>query len=255
MRRLLLFCLLMTFLARPAAAEVPAALVTAIQARDGAAVEALLAQDPRLVRQATLQGQTPLILAAFGRERGGGFVRPEDNAAFAVLARRVIDPNPFEAVLLHDLKRVRAALARDPGLVKAAAANGWTLLHFAAYAGADDIADLLIAKGARLDARAMGAFGVTPVQSALLVRRNALADHLLAVGADPWVRFSEGSSLLHEAGLLGDVEMVEMLGRRGANPMARRDDGKTPRDIATARNHPEAAGKLEALEAAWKAAH
>jgi ankyrin repeat protein len=255
MRRPLLFCLLVILFAAPAVAEIPQDLTAAIRARDVAAVETLLAADPTLVRRTTAQGLTPLMLAAVGREKDGTFVRPEDNPVFAVVARRVTDPNPFEAVLLQDRRRVQAALARDPSLVTAAAANGWTLLHFAAYAGASDIADLLVSKGAKIDARAMAAFGVTAVQSGLLVRRNALADHLLAMGADPWARFSEGSSLLHEAGLLGDVEMVEMLGRRGANPMARRDDGKTPRDIAIARNHPEAASALETLEAAWKAAH
>lgn len=58
---------------------------------------------------------------------------------------------------------------------------------------------------------------------------------------------------LHEAAGLGNLEYVQLLLNRGADPAAKTDDGKLPEDFAIARNHHDVAEILN--ERANRTAH
>jgi ankyrin repeat protein len=63
---------------------------------------------------------------------------------------------------------------------------GWTPLHFAAKYGHETIADLLIERGAVIEAKDNG--GWTPLHFAIIFGHEDLASKLLHNGADPNVK-------------------------------------------------------------------
>jgi len=85
--------------------------------------------------------------------------------------------------------------AAEALIAKGAAVNrpGWTPLHYAAASGDDDIARLLLAHGARIDAQSPPASGkYTPLMMAAREGHEDTAVFLLGQGADPQLKNSEG---------------------------------------------------------------
>jgi len=152
-----------------------------------------------------------------------------------VLALREGSKRVVEALLAHpgtDLERkaangntalMMAAYKRDEAstralLAKGAKVNqsGWTALHYAAASGDANIAQLLIAHGARLDAlspRPSGAY--TPL---MMAAREGQADTvrlLLAKGASRTLKNTEGLTAQQIAERAGRADLVEMLAAGG----------------------------------------
>jgi hypothetical protein len=70
---------------------------------------------------------------------------------------------------------------------------GWTPLHYAAASGDVDIAQLLLARGARIDAVSPPASGkYTPLMMAAREGHEDCALFLLGKGADPQLKNGEG---------------------------------------------------------------
>jgi ankyrin repeat protein len=70
---------------------------------------------------------------------------------------------------------------------------GWTPLHYAAASGDVDIARMLLAHGARIDAQSPPASGkYTPLMMAAREGHQDSAEFLLAQGADPLLKNGEG---------------------------------------------------------------
>jgi ankyrin repeat protein len=85
--------------------------------------------------------------------------------------------------------------AAEALIAKGAAVNrpGWTPLHYAAASGDDDIARLLLAHGAKVDAQSPPASGkYTPLMMAAREGHQDSALFLLGQGADPQLKNSEG---------------------------------------------------------------
>src|ERR1035438_8948319 len=117
-----------------------------------------------------------------------------------------------------------------------AAAETGALLTEAALKGQTDIADLLIAKGANVDARDKS--GATPLHQAALKGNLAFATLLLQHGADVNARDRDGATPLHNAALSGGSEMAALLLDKGATVNAREagdaESGATPLYLAAA---------------------
>lgn len=143
-----------------------------LKAGDLAAFQGLLGSHPGLVFERGTNGNTLLNLAVSlaGRPDSKSGV----SAIEALLAARA-DPNEANN-------------------------RGWTPLHQAAYANRPEIASLLLAHGAALDAEAYGAGG-TPLIVALFWGHREAADLLARHGAPP--------HNLRAAAGLGDPELVE----------------------------------------------
>lgn len=74
-----------------------------------------------------------------------------------------------------------------------------TALHWAAYAGREDVADLLISKGADINARSRGAKGLTPICFAAMEGHEKLVQVFVQKGASVEVSDEEFGSPLHYA--------------------------------------------------------
>ncbi|AIE86460.1 ankyrin repeat domain-containing protein [Fimbriimonas ginsengisoli] len=91
----------------------------------------------------------------------------------------------FNAVKKGDLAEVQALLAGDPALVHARENDQATPLHFAAWKGHPEIAEVLIAAGADLQAHSTnGHWGTTPLHAAAHGNQKAVAEVLIKHGAD-----------------------------------------------------------------------
>ena len=126
--------------------------------------------------------------------------------------------------------------------VNAKSERGATPLHRAATFGHKEIAELLIDKGADVNAVG-GLLGWTPLHWAASEGRKEVAELLIVKGADVNVS-SGGETPLHEAALFGHKEIVELLITAGADVNAKKDNGKTPLDLAIWRHHHETADLL-----------
>jgi ankyrin repeat protein len=87
---------------------------------------------------------------------------------------------------------------------------------------------------------------VMPLHSAAAARSVAISRLLLERGAPVDARQGEagGFTPLMEAGLNGQVELIELLLAFGAHPTLRDGEGLTAGDHARARGHGEAAARL-----------
>jgi len=109
-----------------------------------------------------------------------------------------------------------AALLIDRGAdVMARNRGGYTALHAAAYSGSVEIARLLLDHGAALEDRE-NVSDHTPLFLAAEEDRIAVAELLLARGADPTVIDRDGFSVLTQSWAKKRVAMVRLLKQHGA---------------------------------------
>lgn len=244
-------CLFSTCVVTTGIAQTPTTdeLLQAIQERDVAEVASLLDEQPELA-SSRIQGIVPVLLAAvFAKAPGAPFERPEANELVAVFLSKNPDLGIHEAAVLGRFDRLSELVAADASLVQEAAASGWTPLHFAAFSGNLDCVRLLLENGADVHRRATRSSKITPLVSAMFTRRFEVVEYLLEHGADALVRVHGGFSAMHEAALVNDPRLVQLLYDRGAELDSRTDEGETPLDTAGRGGGTEAAALLRILGA------
>jgi len=198
-------------------------LFEAIDAGDLEQVSSILAAEPSLARARDDHGVSALMRALYRLDKP--------------LAQTILPHAPeldvFEAASFGDLDRLTALLTEDPSLASGYSGDGFTALHFAAFFGRYEAAELLLARGADVDARGTGWMIGTPLHSAASANHTEAIRVLLEAGADPNARQSHGFVPLHAAAQNGSFEEVELLLTHGADPSLANDDGSTPRDLTT----------------------
>jgi uncharacterized protein len=219
----------------------------AIAAGDAVRLEGLLAAHPALAGASTPDGRSAVLAALFTLDAGGeDFVRAEDNGLLRAVAAHRPPLDAFDAAAVGDAARLGALLDEDA--TRAGAfhpALGTTPLHLAAFAGRVETVELLLHRGAAVDAIARNRFRNTPLVLAVLGGQESTARALLARGADPRVPEKGGLTALHLAAAEGSVALVSLLLDRGADAHAKADDGSTPAMLATKRGHGDVAALLE----------
>jgi ankyrin repeat protein len=220
---------------------IAADLFAAIRSQDLPAVEKLLASDPSLASSRDEKGASA-VSAAIGARKGEGFLPRRENRVLDAILRAHPQLTPFETCAVGTPVQVLAEVTKDKELVRTRAPNGWTPLHYAAFADNAAAAAVLIEAGAEVDARAKNKFDNTPLQVSLLTSSRGAAKLLLSHGAQVNATQAEGITALHEAASSGDVEIVRMLLAAGADPLAKSKFG-TPLDLAVKNRH-EGAAKL-----------
>ena len=215
-----------------------ARLRQAIEDGDVAAVERLVGEGPEIA-----DGNGGGVSAALS-----ALYRGQEEIARRLLAARRRPADVFEAAALGVVDGLAAALGADPGAIGRHAADGFTPLALAAFFGRLDAVALLLERGADPDLAATNASRVRPLHSAVANRdpegARAVAAALLAAGADPNVEQEGGWTPLHAAALHGDLDLVELLLRHGADPASASVDGKTPGDLAREKGHARVVERL-----------
>jgi len=209
--------------------------VKAASSGDVETMQAMLEQEPELLNKKLSNGMGPLTAALYyGREA----------VVVWLLEQPGLDITIHEAAMLGDDATLARMLDPDPGLITLFSYDGWTPLHLAAFFGGLEAAQLLLERGADVNATSANAMTNMPIHAAAARRGARMVKLLLDHGADPNARQSGGWTPLHQAADNGDVLMVKLLLQRGADPSAERDDGQTARAIAESKGFTEIAELL-----------
>jgi ankyrin repeat protein len=160
-------------------------IFAAIQKGDKAQVEALVRLDPACVNTRNEQGDSPLLAAAYMGRRDILDLLIEHGAPVGL----------YEASALGLKEPAVEHLRRAPEAVNTYSHDGWTPLHLAAFFGHRDLAELLLERGADVNARSRStrfARENTPLHAAAANRQVAVAELLVARGADVNARDGSG---------------------------------------------------------------
>ncbi len=169
-------------------------------------------------------------------------------AAFVPGVLRRATPPIVEAARVGDAAEVRRLLAQKAD-VNAAAGDGMTALHYAAFHGNAELAQALLkAKASVTSTTRLG--DNTPLHVAARHGHGAVVRLLLAAGAKPDVPTSAGATALHLAASAGDTVAIQALVRAKANLNARETEwGQTPLMFAAANDRGAAVRALLAAGA------
>ena len=207
---------------------------------DIAEVKRLLEQDPKLVNlveRAMNSGVTPLHYAAESGHKAvaelllasgakidarGSYGTALELAVFfghrdvaELLLAKGARLNIFTAAGLGNTDEMERFLRADKTLIDAADHDGQSVLHWAAYTGQKAAAELLLAKGAKVDQqKTIGGSWIwsgTPLHYAAWAGRKELADLLLAHQADVNARDDWGRTPLFVAVYNSQVAVAEVL--------------------------------------------
>jgi len=142
----------------------------------------------------------------------------------------------FSEIASGHLDNVRETLSADPGLVNARNESGISVVLFSLYNGRNEIARLLIDRGARLDLFEAAASG-TQERVEQLLHKDPEA--INSYSPDGW-------TALHLAVFFGRVNIVHFLLSKGADIDApsKNDQLVTPLHSALANPHNSAVGQL-----------
>jgi ankyrin repeat protein len=142
---------------------------------DLGAVQAALADDPGLLDATNEAGQSAFLLAMYYRQR--------ETATYLLGLGPKLDL--FNACVAGQTERVIDEIGANPALLEAQSSDGWTPLHLAAFFGHAELANALIEKGAKVDARSSNAMKNTPLHAAAAGGQIGLVELLLKHSADP----------------------------------------------------------------------
>ncbi len=160
--------------------------------------------------------------------------------------------SPLQAASANGYKKIAEVLIANGANVNARAA-GKTALHSASVNGQRELAELLIANGADVNAR--DETGSTPLCSAMFCLREPVdstavrdvAEVLIRRGADVNLKSRTGLTPLHHATAHANIETVELLISSGANINARNEDGDTPLNVACRYRRERRGGVIDLL--------
>ena len=212
----------------------------------GATVEVAdaVAADPSLLSWRDVQGVSALMWAIYS---GQVLVR---DFLLAERLRTGVAPDAFdaafEAAALGDVGSLATAVDATPGIVHEQSGDGWTALHLAAAFGTPEAVQLLLDRGAPVDAVSTNAQKNQPLHAALALGRNPETIRiLLDAGADPNARQTGGYTAIFSAAAANRRDLVELLVAHGADPAILNDFGQSAAGFARERGHVELADWLD----------
>lgn len=185
--------------------ELPQALIdefVGVAHGDFARVKAMLAEHPALLKARASFDETALEAAAQMRRR--------DMAEFLLAAGAPMDICTAAMLGLKD--RVEALLNGDPSQSKARGSHGIPVLYYPVIGGHKDIAELLLAQGAEVNA---GEGGSPPLHGAVMFGQTEMAAWLLAHGANVNAPNFEGKTPLQVAVKNQNTAMADLLRKHG----------------------------------------
>jgi uncharacterized protein len=214
--------------------DMSAEFLKAVTEGDAAKARELLKKNPSLAKARGQDGVSALLQAVY---------RGHDRIVSLLLASG-IELDVFEAAATGRAERVRALLKLKPDLANAFAPDGFTPLGLAAFFGHSQAVEVLLDGGAEVNVSSRNALKAVPLRSAVVAGHLDIARLLVARGADVNARGEGGETPLHEVAGMGRVEFARLLLDHGADINARGDDGKTPLTVALDNKQTEMANFL-----------
>jgi len=127
----------------------------------------------------------------------------------ALFCRPALCGQIHDAAQSGDLAQVKELLKENPDLVLSKDTPGWTALHYAAYYGRKDVAELLLNKNA--DVNTKDNQGLTPLHLAAKEGHKDTAEVLLTNKADVNAKDNNGHTALHFAAIYGYKDVIDLL--------------------------------------------
>lgn len=208
----------------------------------GATVEVAdaVAADPSLLSWRDVQGVSALMWAIYS---GQVLVR---DFLLVERTRTGVALDAFEAAAVGDVESLAKAVDATPGIVQEQSGDGWTALHLAAAFGTPEAVQLLLDRGAPVDAVSTNAQKNQPLHAALALGRNPQTIRiLLDAGAAPNARQTGGYTAIFSAAAANRRDLVELLVAHGADPAILNDFGQSAAGFARERGHVELADWLD----------
>jgi uncharacterized protein len=197
-------------------------------------VRQLIQQHPSLKTARDASGASALLVAAYN-------MKPDIVHALLELGAPV---DIFEASVLGKVDRIQEILKDSPSRVSEHAPDGFTPVALAAFFGQPAAVNALIAAGADVNAHARNALKVAALHAAVAGRNMEAIRAVLAAGADANAQQQAGFRPMHEAGGNANRALAELLLAHGADPSLPSDDGKSAIDYARDKGHAEFADWL-----------
>lgn len=151
----------------------------------------------------------------------------------------------FESIGMQDLDKVKSCIEKNPNIINSYSLDGWTALHLAAFWGSREIVLLLLGNGAIIDlpSKSKASFGNSALQAAIAMQQLEIVELLLLRGANPnFLQKPSNITPLHIAASRDNEKIISLLLEKGADKTQKTADGKLPIDIA--REH----GKEKSLD-------
>jgi len=212
--------------------------IRAIKKGDVEKINSLLMQNRALVNAKAETGESAILLAMYYGRRGIANVLWDFGAAM----------NAWEASAVGATERVKELVERDPGLIRAHSPDGFTPLQLAAFFGNADTVEMLVGRGADVNAISQNptfARGVPVLQSAVASGNILTVKILLEHGANVNTMNEQEGTPLFIAVFEGNAAMVKLLLANGANLNLKTKDGMTPLDFAKKEGYQEIIALLE----------
>lgn len=208
----------------------------AIKAGNVDAVRALVRENPALLRARDANGASAVLVATYN-------MKPDIVDALIALGAPI---DIFEAAALGRMDRLTDILHADRARASEYAPDGFTPVALASFFGQVDAAKTLIAAGADVNAAAKNGLKVAALHAAVAGRKLEIVKAVLDAGGDPNAPQQAGFRPMHEAGTNANRALAELLLAHGADPALTADNGKSAIDMARDKGHAEFADWLSA---------
>ncbi len=148
-------------------------------------------------------------------------------------------PQPPD-ISIHDaagegnIEAVNQHIAAGTDLNAKSDGDGWTPLHFAAFGGHKEIAELLIGSGAEVNAKGLG--GYTPLLHAAYSGHKEVAELLIAKGADVNAKDDDDQTPLDLAEPFEDDSPEDKANKKETADLLGKHGGKTKKELEAADN-------------------
>jgi ankyrin repeat protein len=163
-----------------------------------ARVKQILDEHPELINASATWKETPVEAAT----------QMGNRAIIDYLVGRGAPVDFFTALVLAQVERVRADLDADPGLAQSRGVHDLPALYFAAIGGSVGAADMLLAAGADVNAKAEAA---APIHGAVMGGSREMVRFLVESGADASLPDYKGRDARSLAIEMGRPELAKLI--------------------------------------------